>query len=99
MPTTSRKNDLLEYKGHPLMRKDNIIYYGSMSDSHIIMMQILDSADMKDLPVAKRVSVQLQQTGTNVRSKDRIVKKTEKNSLWSAMDIASIWLDRALGSR
>ena len=81
------------------MRKDNIIYYGSMSDSHIIMMQILDSADMKDLPVAKRVSVQLQQTGTNVRSKDRIVKKTEKNSLWSAMDIASIWLDRALGSR
>lgn len=99
MPTTSKKNDLLEYKGHPLMRKDNIIYYGSMSDSHIIMMQILDSADMKDLPVAKRVSVQLQQTGTNLRSKDRIVKKTEKNSLWSAMDIASIWLDRALGSR
>ena len=99
MPTTSKKNDLLEYKGHPLMRKDNIIYYGSMRDSQIIMMQILDSADMKDLPVAKRVSVQLQQTGTNVRSKDRIVKKTEKNSLWSAMDIASIWLDRALGSR
>ena len=99
MPTTTKKNDLLNYKGHPLMRKENIIYYGSMSDSHIIMMQILDSADMKDLPVAKRVSVQLQQTGTNVRSKDRIVKKTEKNSLWSAMDIASIWLDRALGSR
>ena len=99
MPTTSKKNDLLEYKGHPLMRKDNIIYYGSMSDSHIIMMQILDSADMKDLPVAKCVSVQLQQTGANVRNKDRIVKKTEKNSLWSAMDIASIWLDRALGSR
>ena len=99
MPTTSKKNDLLEYKGHPLMRKDNIIYYGSMSDSHIIMMQILDSANNKDLSVAKRVSVQLQQTGTNVRSKDRIVKKTEKNSLWSAMDIASIWLDRALGSR
>jgi len=99
MPTTSKKNDLLEYKGHPLMRKDNIIYYGSMSDSHIIMMQILDSADMKDLPVAKRVSVQLQQTDPNVRMKERIVKKTEKNSLWSAMDIASIWLDRALGSR
>ena len=99
MPTTSKKNDLLEYKGHPLMRKDNIIYYGSMSDSHIIMMQILDSADMKDLPVAKRVSVQLQQTGTNVRSKDRIVKKTEKNSMWAAMDIASIWLGRALHTK
>ena len=43
MPTT-KKNNLLEYKGHPLMRKENIIYYGSMSDSHIIMMQILESS-------------------------------------------------------
>ena len=99
MPTTSKKNDLLNYKGHPLMRKENIIYYGSMSDSHIIMMQILDSANNKDLSVAKRVSVQLQQTDPNVRMKERIVKKTEKNSLWSAMDIASIWLNRALGSK
>ena len=81
MPTT-KKNNLLEYKGHPLMRKENIIYYGSMSDSHIIMMQILESSDYKGLPVAKRVSVQLQQTDPNVRMKERIVKKTEKNSMW-----------------
>ena len=95
----SKKAEGLTYKGHPLRRVDNLIYYGTMAEKYIIMMQILDSADMKDLPVAKRVSVQLQQTGANVRNKDRIVKKTEKNSLWSAMDIASIWLDRALGSR
>ncbi len=94
MPT--KKNDLLEYKSHPLMRKGNVIYYGSMSDSHIIMMQILESADVKGLPVAKRVSVQLQQTNPNAPVKERIIKKTEKNSLWSAMDLASIWLNRAL---
>ena len=51
------------------------------------------------MPVAKRVSVQLQQTNPNVRIKERIVKKTEKNSLWAAMDIASIWLGRALSSK
>ena len=28
----------LVYKGHPLRRKDNILYYGSMSDKYIIMM-------------------------------------------------------------
>ena len=99
MPTTAKKKDLLEYKGHPLMRKENIIYYGSMSDSHIIMMQIHDSANVKGLPVAKRVSVQLQQTNPNIRTKERIVKKTEKDSLWAAMDIASIWLGRALSSK
>lgn len=99
MPTTTKKKELLEYKGHPLMRKENIIYYGSMSDSHIIMMQILESDQINGMPVAKRISVQLQQTNPNVRIKERIVKKTEKSSLWSAMDIASIWLNRALSNK
>ena len=99
MSTSSKKKDLLEYKGHLLMRKENIIYYGSMSDSHIIMMQILESGEVKGMPVAKRVSVQLQQTAPNVRVRDRIVKKTEKDSLWAAMDIASIWLGRALHTK
>ena len=99
MSTSSKKKDLLEYKGHPLMRKENIIYYGSMSDSHIIMMQILESGEVKGMPVAKCVSVQLQQTAPNVRVRDRIVKKTEKDSLWAAMDIASIWLGRALHTK
>ena len=99
MPTTTKKKELLEYKGHPLMRKENIIYYGSMSDSHIIMMQILESDQINGMPVAKRISVQLQQTNPNVRIKERIVKKTEKSSLWAAMDIASIWLGRALHTK
>jgi len=97
MPT--KKNELLEYKSHPLMRKGNVIYYGSMSDSHIIMLQILESNEVKGLPVAKRVSVQLQQTNPNARGKERTIKKAEKNSLWSAMDLASIWLNRALNSK
>ena len=99
MAAAAKKNELLQYKGHPLMRKENIIYYGSMSDSHIIMMQILESGEVKSLPVAKRVSVQLQQTNPNARTKERIVKKTEKDSLWAAMDIASIWLGRALNNK
>lgn len=38
------------HKGHPLRRKDNILYYGSMSDKYIIMMQIMDTKPVK--PVA-----------------------------------------------
>ena len=93
------KSTELCYKGHPLRRKDNLLYYGSMADKYIIMMQILESGDYKGLPVAKRVSVQLQQTDPNVRMKERIVKKTEKNSMWAAMDIASVWLGRALHTK
>lgn len=98
MATDANLNEMLSYKGHPLMRNENIIYYGSMEDPYIIMMQILDSKQSGDLNLATRVSVQLQRTA-NVRLKEKIVKKTEKDSLWHAMDIASIWLDRALSSK
>ena len=89
----------LEYKGRPLQRKDNFIYYGSFSDPYIIMLQILETKKVKDLDVASKVSVQLQLTDDSVKSRDRIVKKTEKDSLYTAIDVAAVWLDRALASR
>ena len=52
----------LEYKGHPLRRKDNMIYFGSMAEKYIILLQILDTRKVKDLDVATKVSVQLQLT-------------------------------------
>lgn len=88
-----------EYKGHPLRRKDNIIYYGSFSDKYIIMMQVLATKKVKDLDVATKVSVQLQLTDSSIRSKDRIVKKSEKESLYAAIDVAAVWLERALASK
>ena len=89
----------LEYKGHPLRRKDNLIYFGDMSDKYIVQLQIMDTKTVKDLDVATRVSVQLQLTDPDIRTKDRVVKKSEKDSLYAAMDLASIWLDRALNSK
>ena len=90
---------VLEYKGHPLQRKDNIIYYGSFADKYIIMMQILDTKKVKDMDVASKVSVQLQLTDPNIKSRDRVVKKSEKDSLYAAIDVAAVWLERALASR
>ena len=89
----------LVYKGHPLRRKDNLIYYGSMADKYIIMMQIMDNKKVDDLDVASRVSVQLQLTDPELKSRDRVVKKTEKDSLYNAMDVASVWLERSLSSK
>ena len=91
--------DVLEYKGHPLQRKDNIIYYGSFADEYIIMMQIMDSKKEGDLDIATKVSVQLQLTDPSVKSRDRIVKKTEKDSLYAAIAVAAVWLERSLASR
>ena len=86
----------LEYKGHPLRRKDNLIYFGSMSDKYIIMLQVLETKKVKDMDIATKVSVQLQLTDPDIKSRDRVVKKSEKDSLYAAMDVASVWLERAL---
>ena len=89
----------LTYKGHPLRRKDSLIYYGSMAEKYIIMLQVLDQKKDQDLDMATRVSVQLQRTDPDLKSRDRVVKKTEKDSLYAAMDVASVWLDRALSGK
>ena len=106
-----RKQDGLTYRGHPLRRAGNLIYYGSMKDKYIIMMQIQDAAPSPaveadksgekpaDLNVATRVSIQLQLTDPDLKSRDRVVKKGEKDSLYSAMDFATVWLERALAGK
>lgn len=53
----------------------------------------------KDLEVATKVSVELQRTGADLRSRDRVVKRSEKDGLYSAMDISAIWLERALAGK
>ena len=66
----AEENAVLMYKGRPLMRKDNMIYYGSMADSHIVMLQVLETKKQGDLEIATKVSVQLQLTDPTVRSRD-----------------------------
>ena len=89
----------LTYKGRPLRRKDNLIYFGSMADKYIIMLQILATKKIKDMDVATKVSVQLQLTDPSARSRDRIVKKSEKDGLYTALDFGCVWLERALAGK
>lgn len=90
---------VLMYKGRPLMRKDNLVYYGSMADSHIVMLQILETKKINDMDIATKVSVQLQLTDPTARSRDRIVKKSEKDGFYTALDLGCVWLERALAGK
>ena len=78
---------------------DNLIYYGTMAEKYIIMMQILNTKKEQDMEVATKVSIQLQLTDPELKSRDRVVKKSEKDSLYAAMDIATVCLDRALAGK
>ena len=70
-----------------------------MSDKYIVMIQILSSSPMDDLKLSGKVLVQLQFTDPEISAKDRIVKSAERVGLWNAVDLASVWLERALAPK
>ncbi len=89
----------LTYKGHPLRRKDNLIYYGSMADKYIVMIQVMSTEKDGSLELANKVHLQLQFTDPDLKSRDRVVKKSDLPDLFSAIDMGSIWLMRALAGK
>ena len=95
-PKAPKKSGFLMYKGKPLVRSGNTLYYGNMADKCVVMLHILSTKTVKDMTVADKVQVQLMSTDPELRMKERILKRSEKNGLYNAMDIGSIWLERAL---
>ncbi len=95
----AEKQAFLMYKGHPLVRSGNTIYYGSLADKCVVIMQVLSSKTIGDMTAADKIQLQLVSTDEELLMKDRILKKSEKRGLYEAMDIASIWLERALAEK
>ena len=93
------QKELLTYKGRPLVRKDNLIYYGSMADKYIVMLQVLETKKEHDMDLATRVLVQLQLTDPNLKARYRVVKKSEKDGFYTALDVGCVWLERALNAK
>lgn len=94
--TTKKKENFLTYKGRPLVRNGNTIYYGNMYDKYVVMLQILGTKQFGGDEIPGMVQVQLMSTDPDIRARDRVIKKTEKDGLYNAIDIGCIWLERAL---
>lgn len=96
MKSLAEGNQFLTYKGYPLVRKGNTLYYGNMYDPFVCVLTIQSTKKVKDLDVADRVKVQLMSTNPSAKPQEIVRKSSEKNGLYAAMDIASIWLQREL---
>ncbi len=90
-------SDFLTFKGKPLVRSGNTVYYGDMSEKFVIKLEILSSHKEGELEVADKVKVMLLKN--NAQHTDDIVKSTEKEGMSEAMNFASIWLERALADK
>ena len=85
----------LTYKGKPLVRKDNELYYGRMTDPYVLSLQILSTKQSGNMQVADKVHLQLLSTDETKTPEARVARQTTKNGLYNALDIGSIWLQKA----
>ena len=86
--------DFFKYKGYPLVRKGSNIYYGNMSDDYVCMITVMGTKKVKELEVANRVKVVLMQTAEDIPVNQAIVKNSDRNSLYEALEMAYTWLDK-----
>ena len=100
MPAKTTKQDkkekLLTYKGKPLIRSANTIYYGDMAEPYVAVLQFSDTVEFSDLRLPSKVMVQIISTNEDLNPLERIKNRTEKPNLYEALNIAAIWLERSL---
>ncbi len=88
--------EFLTYKGKPLVRKGKEIYYGDMAEKYVTKLDIVSEKEQDGKKVPDRIAVQLLLSDTHLPDKDRVKKKSEKVGFYEAMDLAAVWLERAL---
>lgn len=86
----------LTYKGRPLVRCGNDIYYGSMTDPYIIYMQVLSNKQENGVEVADKVHIVLLSTDDSKPLPERIVRQANKVGLYNALSFGDIMLQGAL---
>lgn len=94
----AKKEKFPTYKGKPLVRCGDSLFYGNMDERYVIRLQIKSKKTVNNLEIADKVTVQLMCTDPDISPRKQVVKVSEKNGLYLAMDIGEIWLNRALAA-
>ena len=88
----------MTYKGKPLVRKDNELYYGWMTDPYVLYLQVLSTATVDGNEMPDKVQVTLLSTDLSKPMKERTARQAVRHGRYNALDIGSIWLEKALAA-
>jgi len=96
MAEKKRSDKIMSYNGNNLVRCGNVLYLGDLSASYFAMMQIMSTSMEKDLEVPNKVAVQIIANKPSLPPKDRVVRRAIKDDLYSALNVAHVWLQQNL---
>lgn len=81
------------YRGYPLIRSGDTIFYGSGGDDYAARLTIKDTRTINDLEVPNKIMVQLIPKNPANMGKAR---KGEFIGLYEALDTAHVWITEAI---
>ena len=93
----AKKKKFLTYKGKPLIRCGNRLFYGNLEDKYILVLDIVESEEKNGIRISKKVKIQLMDN-TAEFGKGDVYRKAERSNLYKALDIGEWWLTDALHS-
>lgn len=90
------ENNFLTYKNKPIVKCGNEIYYGNMAEPFIVRFTVLSTVKAGENEIPGKVKVELLKSDTQLSDKERVVKASEKDSFFDALDVGFVWLERNL---
>ncbi|MBQ3040866.1 MAG: hypothetical protein IJD42_04630 [Clostridia bacterium] len=81
-----KNKNYVEYKGKPLVREGDVLYYGFVNDPYILRLDIF-MKDAKGNPTMVFVTI----CPTNDTNK--VVKQVGKAGIYEALDVGAEWLE------
>lgn len=85
----------LEYLDKPLVREENTIVYGDMTEKAILILEIMSFKEVDGKQLPKDILIQV----IDSQNPTKIIKQGKKEGLYDAFSIGLIWLDLALKAK
>lgn len=90
------EQDYIIYKGKPLVRCDNSVYFGAPDDKYYISISLDEIKKSGKTSVANKAVIELYQNQNGINRKNKLIKRAQRDGLFAALDIGTFWLFDAL---